>query len=124
MLRGNGQPTICQIISTYRQKSSTAHGALYECKKKQVQHKMTNIKSVCLALSFVCWGLVSLFKNIATVTSICTLTNVPPHRNTMPQTQNMTPNPVTVYRHRAGLPFCYPFIWNVTPEYTTMTHLF
>ena len=32
-----------------------------------------------------------------------TLTNVLPHRNAMPQTQDMTPHPVTVYRHRADL---------------------
>ena len=35
-----------------------------------------------------------------------TLTNVLPHRNTMPQTQGMTPDPVTVYRHGADLSLC------------------
>ena len=47
-----------------------------------------------------------------------TLTNVLPHRNAMPQTQDMTPHPVTVYRHRADLSLCYPLMWNVTLEYT------
>ena len=51
--------------------------------------------------------------------SSCTLTNVLPHRNVMPQTQDMTPHPITVYRHRAGLSLCYPLMWNVTLEYTT-----
>ena len=50
-----------------------------------------------------------------------TLTNVLPHRNAMPQTQDMTPHPVTVYRHGADLSLCYPLMWNVTLEYTT-TH--
>ena len=39
----------------------------------------------------------------------------------MPQTQDMTPHPVTVYRHRPDLPLCYPLMWNITLEYTT-TH--
>ena len=34
-------------------------------------------------------------------------TNVLPHRSAMPQTQDMTPHPVTVYRHGADLPLCY-----------------
>ena len=50
-----------------------------------------------------------------------TLTNVLPHRNAMPQTQDTTPHPVTVYRHRADLSLCYPLMWNVTLEYTA-TH--
>ena len=50
-----------------------------------------------------------------------TLTNVLPHRNAMPQTQDMTPHSVTVYRHRADLSLCYPSMWNVTLEYTA-TH--
>ena len=50
-----------------------------------------------------------------------TLTNVLPHRNAMPQTQDMTPHPVTVYRQRANLSLCYPSMWNVTLEYTA-TH--
>ena len=50
-----------------------------------------------------------------------TLTNVLPHKNAMPQTQDMTPHPVTVYRPRADLSMCYPLMWNVTLEYTA-TH--
>ena len=50
-----------------------------------------------------------------------TLTNVLPHRNAMPQTQDTTPHPVTVYRHGADLSLCYPLMWNVTLEYTA-TH--
>ena len=48
-----------------------------------------------------------------------TLTNVLPHRNAMPQTQIMTLQLVTVYRHRAYLLLCDSLIWNVTLEYTT-----
>ena len=40
-------------------------------------------------------------------------------RNAMLQTQDMTPYPVTVFRHRADLSQCYPLMWNVTLEYTT-----
>ena len=47
-----------------------------------------------------------------------TLTNVLPHMNALPQTQDMTPNPVAVYRHRADLSLCYPLMWNITLEYT------
>ena len=50
-----------------------------------------------------------------------TLTNVLPHRNAMPQTQDTTPHPVIVYRHGANLSLCYPLMWNVTLEYTA-TH--
>ena len=50
-----------------------------------------------------------------------TLTNVLPHRNAMPQTQDTTPHPVTVYRHGADLSLSYPLMRNVTLEYTT-TH--
>ena len=50
-----------------------------------------------------------------------TLTNVLPHRNTLPQTQDMTPHPVTVYRYRANWSLCYPLMWNITLEYTA-TH--
>ena len=50
-----------------------------------------------------------------------TLTNVLPHRNAMPQTQDMTPHPVIVYRHGANLSLCYPLMWTVTLEYTA-TH--
>ena len=50
-----------------------------------------------------------------------TLTNVLLHRNSMPQTQDTTPHPVTAYRHRADLSLCYPLMWNVTLDYTA-TH--
>ena len=53
--------------------------------------------------------------------SCCTLTNVLPHRKVMPQTQGMTPHPVTVYRHGTDLLLCYPLMWKVTLEYT-ITH--
>ena len=67
---------------------------------------------------FVCLGLTSLVP----ACSSGTLTNVLPHRNAMPQTQDTTPHPVTVYRHGADLSLCYPLMWNVTLEYTA-THL-
>ena len=78
------------------------------------------------SLVFVCVGLTSLLNiwgHIATepACSSGTLTLVLPHRNAMPQTQDMTPLPVTVYRHRADLSLCYPLMWNVTLEYTA-TH--
>ena len=78
---------------------------------------------VCL---FVCLGLTSLWNIWGHITTVpaCssgTLTNVLPHRNAMPQTQDTTPHPVTVYRHGANLSLCYPSMWNVTLEYTA-TH--
>ena len=78
------------------------------------------VRSVCL---FFCLGLMSLFNiwgHIATV-PICSsgaLTNVMPHRNAMPQTQDTTPHRVTVYRHNANLSLCYPLMWNITLKYT------
>ena len=51
-----------------------------------------------------------------------TLTNVLPHRNVMPPTQDMAPHPVTVCRHGVDLSLCYPLMWNVAMEYTA-THL-
>ena len=68
-------------------------------------------------------SLSNIWGHITTVPacSSVTLTNVLPHRNAMPQTQDMTPNSVTVYRHGADLSLCYPMMWNVTLEYTT-TH--
>ena len=75
---------------------------------------------------FVCLGLTSLWNIWGHITTVpaCssgTLTNVLPHRNAMPQTQDTTPHPVTVYRHGADLSLCYPSMWNVTLEYTS-TH--
>ena len=47
---------------------------------------------------FVCWGLTSPLNNVGHVTTVpaCstgTLTNVLPHRNVMPQTQDTVPHP-------------------------------
>ena len=80
-------------------------------------------RNVCL---FVCLGLTSLWNIWGHITTVptCssgTLTNVLPHRNAMPQTQDTTPHPVTVYRHGANLSLCYLLMWNVTLEYTA-TH--
>ena len=79
--------------------------------------------SFCL---FVCLGLTSLWNIWGHITTVpaCSsgaLTNVLPHRNAMPQTQDTTPHPVTVYGHGADLSLCYPLVWNVTLEYTA-TH--
>ena len=79
--------------------------------------------ALCL---FVCLGLTSLWNIWGHITTVpaCssdTLTNVLPHRNAMPQTQDTTSHPVTVYRHGADLSLCYPLMWNVTLEYTA-TH--
>ena len=86
-------------------------------------HEMTQMNKQCL---FVCLGLTSLLNiwgHIATVPACSsgTLTNVLPHRNAMAQTEDMTPQPVTAYRHGADLSLCYPLMWNVTLEYIT-TH--
>ena len=75
---------------------------------------------------FVCLGLTSLWNIWGHITTVpaCSsgaLTNVLPHRNAMPQTQDTTPHPVTVYRHGANLSLCYLSMWNVTLEYTA-TH--
>ena len=64
---------------------------------------------------FVCWGLTSLFNNWGHVTTVpaCssgTLTNVLPHSNAMPQTKDIAPHDVTVYRHMADLSLCYPLV--------------
>ena len=40
--------------------------------------------------------------------------------NAMPQTQDTTPHPVTVYRQGAELSLCFPLMWNVIVEYTTI----
>ena len=46
-----------------------------------------------------------------------TLTTVQPHWNAMPQRQDMTPIPVTVYRHGPNLSFfvdwCWKFHWKL-----------
>ena len=69
------------------------------------------------------FGLNVAFKHhIATVPACSSgiLNNVLPHRNVRLQTQDMTPHPVTAYRHRADLLY-YSLMWNVTLEYTA-TH--
>ena len=76
--------------------------------------------SVCLfgfIVTLNIWG------HIATVPACSpdTLINVPPSRNAMPQTQDTTHHPVTVYRYEADLSLCFPLMWNVTLEYTS-TH--
>ena len=84
--------------------------------------------SVCSEMQgsvFVCLGLIlSTFKlmrsyHVVPACSSDTLTNVLPHRNVMPQTQDITPHPITVYRYRADLSLYYLLMWNVTLEYTT-----
>ena len=53
--------------------------------------------------------------------SSSTLTNVLPHMNAMPQTQDMTPHLVTVYRHGADLSQCYP-LCGTSRVFTCVTH--
>ena len=70
-------------------------------------------------LLFVCLGLTSLLNIWSHITTVpaCssgTLTNVLPYRNSMPQTQDTTPHPVTVYRHGADLSLCYQLYMNHT----------
>ena len=77
---------------------------------------------VCMFVLFVL-GLRSLLNiwgyiTTAPACSSDTLTNVLRHRNAMPQTQDMTPHLVTVYRHSADLLLYYPYMWNITLEYT------
>ena len=55
---------------------------------------MTCNKTSYICILFVCWGLTE------PACSSGNLTNVLPHRNATPQTQDMTPHPVTVYGHR------------------------
>ena len=69
-------------------------------------------------------GLTSLLNicGLVTMEPACssgTLTNVLLHRNVMLQTQDVIPHRVTVYRHGADPPLCYPL--NVTLKYTA-TH--
>ena len=96
------------------------------CKPWSLCQAQTLIKEsihLMICFLFVCLGLTSLWNTWGHITTVpaCssgTLTKVLPHRNAMPQTQGMTPHPVTVYRHGADLS-CYPLMWNVTLEYTT-----
>ena len=72
------------------------------------------VRFFCL---FVCRGLTSLL-----IIHLRPYRIVVPHRNAMPQTQDMTQHTITVYRHGANLLLCHPLMWNVTLEYTT-THI-
>ena len=112
------------LILLYQAENS----AWFQHPKPDLQHSATyKASSVGTSLFlFVCLGLTSLlyiWGHIATVPACSSgsLTNVLPHRNAMPQTQDTTPHPVTVYRHGANLSLCYPSMWNVTLEYTA-TH--
>ena len=64
----------------------------------------------------------SFMKNMNNNCSSGTLTNVLPHRNALPQTQDVAPQPVPVYRLRADLSLCYLLMGNITLKYTT-THI-
>ena len=75
-------------------------------------------ETVCL---FVCLGFMSLWNIWGHITTVLacssgTLTNVLPHRNAMPQTQDMTPHPVTVYRQgptcHCAIHWCGTSHWN------------
>ena len=78
---------------------------------------------LCVCLYILACRRFNIWGHIASVPTCRsgTLTNVLPHRNAMPQTQDTTPHPVTVYRHGADLSLCYPLVWDVTQEYTA-TH--
>ena len=86
---------------------------------------MLHIYLQCIYILFVLrlTSLLNIGGHITTVSACSsdTLTNVLPHRNAMPQTQDMTTHHVTVFRHGTDLSLCYPLMWNVTLEYTT-TH--
>ena len=69
---------------------------------------------VCLGFNIWCHNLLRL---CLFYSSSGTLTSVLPHRNAMPQTHDMTPLPVTVYRHGAELLMCSQWMWKVTMEY-------
>ena len=64
-------------------------------------------------------SLLTIWGHIVTVPACSsdTLTNMLPHRNAMPQTQDMTPYPVTVCRHRATcrcvIHWCGTSHWNI-----------
>ena len=75
--------------------------------------------NIDLISMFVClFGFINdAFKHLRSTVPACircTLTNVLQDRNAMPQTQDRTPHPVTVYRHRT---------WQPTPSlYTDAGH--
>ena len=68
--------------------------------------KLTAIRVRCI---FVClFGFNVTFKHLRSYHDVL------PHRNATLQTQDVTPHPVTVYRHGVDLSLCYPLMWNVT----------
>ena len=96
-------------------KSSRKKKVVKKPKKKMEEDndKLTVRSMTCshiyMYMFVVCWGLTSLLNicgHIATVPTCSsgTSTNVLLHRNAKPQTQDMTPHPVTVYRHRTWHP--------------------
>ena len=72
-------------------------------------------------INFVClFGFIVAFKHLRSYQGGAFLKQWyfdQPHGNVMPQTQNMTPKPVTVYRHEADLSLCFTLVWNVTLEH-------
>ena len=98
---------------------------LFWCKRGGLTRGVPLYRNVRSVIDlFVCWGLASLFNIWGHImampacgsdTSICCHTGMP--------CPDMTPHPVTVYRHRVNLSLCYPLMWNVTMEYTT-THFY
>ena len=65
-------------------------------------------------MRLICRGLMSLYTSgvlsqRCLLVAVAFLTNVPPHCIAMPQTRDMAPHPVNVYRHRTGLSLCYSF---------------
>ena len=87
---------------------------------RQYISDMKKGNNLWLFVCFVCLGLTSLLNtwdHIATVPACSSDTASQEYAT--PQTQNMTPCPVRVYRHRADLSLCCPLMWYVTLEYTT-----
>ena len=98
-------PLLPKLVTTV---SSVKHSTSISCLQSQLESVNIRIQWIL----FVCLGLTSLlyiWGRIAIVPACSSgiLTNVMPHRNTMPQSQDMTPKPVTVYRHKANLSLCY-----------------
>ena len=119
----SNQCSICYKFSLYVQyicaKSSTIYYTTYNFTGDPYSISVLFFYFICLGLM----SLLNIWGHITTVPACSsgTLTNVLPHRNVMPQTQDTTPHPVTVYRHGTDLLLCYPFMLNVTLEYTA-TH--
>ena len=125
---------LCVRISVTSQAQLATNTSSYFCCIWHCRNSFfTHASSYCLILHLYCdvklslpslyMPLLNIWGHITTVPACSsgTLTNVLPHRNAMPQTQDMTPHPVTVYRHKADLSMYYPLRWDVTLEYIT-TH--